>query len=87
VRPPDEKIIRKRYEQFGGTGSMEKRHSTGQPRRCDEDVNCVRQARRSRSRAELQLPQTSVCRILRKSLRRKPHKLLIVGNLQHVGNS
>ncbi|KDR23208.1 hypothetical protein L798_07109 [Zootermopsis nevadensis] len=44
VRPPDDKSIRKWHEQFRETGSVEKRHSTGWPRRYDEDVNSVRQA-------------------------------------------
>jgi transposase len=42
--PPDDKSIRRWYRQFRGTGSVEKRYSTGRPRRSDEDVDHVMQA-------------------------------------------
>jgi hypothetical protein len=69
-------------------GIIEKRHSTGWPRRCDEDEDCVRQAfmwspKKSISQvsAELQILQMTVCRILWKSPCLKPYKLLIIQKL------
>jgi hypothetical protein len=88
MRPPDDKSIRRGYEQFRGTGRVEKIHYTGQPRICDEDVDHVRQAfvwspKKSISQAisELQKLQTSVHRIIQKSLHLKPYKLQVIQKL------
>jgi hypothetical protein len=86
VRPPDDKIIRRWYEQVWETGSVG--HSTGQTRRPDEDMDLVRQAfililkkSISKASAQLHMLQRSVHRILRNSLRLKPYKLQAVQKL------
>jgi hypothetical protein len=84
VRSPDDKYIRRWYEQFGGTGSVGKCILLGGL----GDVDRVRQAfvrsrKKSISRASvgLQIRQTTVHRILRKSLNLKPYKLLVIPEL------
>jgi hypothetical protein len=59
--------LKKGYEQFRGTSSVEERHSIGWPRRSDVDVDSVRQAfirspekSISQASAELQMPLTIV---------------------------
>jgi hypothetical protein len=41
VRSPDDKRIKRWYEQFRETGSVEKRHCAECPRRFQEGVDCV----------------------------------------------
>lgn len=59
------------YKQFKETGNVERRHSTGQPRRFDEDVDRVRQVLTwsqkksiSQTSTELQMPQVTAHKIL-----------------------
>jgi hypothetical protein len=85
VRPPYINGIMRWYEQFREIGSVGKIYSTGQPRRSDEDVDCVRHAFTwslkqsiSWASAQLQMLQTTVHRILRKSQCFKPYKLQVV---------
>jgi hypothetical protein len=83
-----DRSTRRWCDQLGETGSAKKRHSTGRPRRPDEDANLVwqtfvRSLKKSnfRASAELQMLQTTVHRILRKSLRLKSYKLQVVQKL------
>jgi hypothetical protein len=42
VSPPEDKNIRKWYEEFRETGIVENRHSAEWLSQSDEDVDCVR---------------------------------------------
>jgi transposase len=72
VRPPDDKSVTRWCEQLRESGSVEKNtFYTGRPKRCDEDVDRVKEAfilspkkSISLASAELLTPITAVHRIL-----------------------
>jgi hypothetical protein len=87
VRPLDEKIIRKWYEQCRESSSVEKGHATGQSRRCGEEVIMLERLPNGvprsvfQANAELQMLQTATRRILWKSQHLKPYKLQVAQKL------
>lgn len=87
--PPDGRSIRKWYTQFRDSGCICKRKSTGRPSTGEETVERVRtcfvrspQKSTYRGATELQLPQKTVWRILRKRLQMKPYHLQLVQALK-----
>jgi transposase len=80
--PPSRKNIYRWYNQFEEAGSVCKRRNTGRPRVSDADVDRIREAFKGgpqkstyRASRQLQLPQKTVWRVLRKRLVVKPYKL------------
>jgi transposase len=83
--PPSRKNIYRWYSQFEETGSVCKRRSTGRPRVSDADVDRTREDFKAspqkstyRASRQLQLPQKTVWRVLRKRLVITPYKLQMV---------
>lgn len=79
---PDDKAIRRWFNQFRETGNVEKKHSTGRPRTSEENVerirqSCVRSPKKSIARRslELQIPKTTIQNILHKRLRLHAYKI------------
>ena len=75
VSPPDRKDILRWYRQFVETGCLYKGKSPGRPRVMEESVERIRSAflrspRKStrRTSRELQMPQSTVWKVLRKGL-------------------
>lgn len=87
--PPDVKSIKRWYEKFKETGSVEDLPRSGRPSVSEATVDRVRQSfQRSPSKStrqasrELQIPQASVVKILHKRLRLHAYKVQIVQALQ-----
>ncbi|GBM18385.1 hypothetical protein AVEN_72729-1 [Araneus ventricosus] len=88
-RNPDTKSITRWYEKFKETGSVTDLPRSGRPSVSEATVELVRQSfQRSPTKStrqalrELQIPQTSLVRILHKRLRLHAHKVQIVQDLQ-----
>ncbi|GBM20966.1 hypothetical protein AVEN_253750-1 [Araneus ventricosus] len=86
---PDTKSIKRWYEKFKETGSVTDLPRIGRPSANEATVELVRQSfQRSPTKStrqasrELQIPQTSLFKILHKRLRLKAYKVLIVQDLQ-----
>lgn len=82
ISPPGRKDILRWYRQFVETGCLCKGKSPGRPRVMEESVGLIQSAflgspRKSTRRAshELQVPQSTVWKVLRKGLNMKPYKL------------
>ncbi|GBN21663.1 hypothetical protein AVEN_87055-1, partial [Araneus ventricosus] len=87
--PPDAKSIKRWYEKFKETGSVTDLPRNGRPSVSEATVELVRQSlqwspTKSTRQAshELQIPQTSLVRILHKRLRLQAYKVQIVQDLQ-----
>lgn len=83
--PPTAKSIRRWYAQFTASGCLCKGKSTGRPKVCEETVERVRESfarspQKSTNRAsrELNIPQPTVWKILRKRLKLKPYRLQLL---------
>lgn len=92
VDPPTAQSIRRWYKQFSDTGCLCKGKSSGRPRVSNEDVERIRQSftrspQKSTRRAgrELNIPSTSVWRVLRRRLRFKPYRIQLLQAL-HEGD-
>ncbi|GBM91196.1 hypothetical protein AVEN_184532-1 [Araneus ventricosus] len=87
--PPDTKSIKRWYEKFKETGSVTDLPRSVRPSVSEATVELVRQSfHRSPTKStrqasrELQIPQTSLVRILHKRLRLHAYKVHIVQDLQ-----
>jgi transposase len=87
--PPTRKSIYDWHRKFEATGCLCKGKSPGRPRVSEENVQRIRQAflrspKKSIPKAsrELQIPQTTVWKVLRKHLRLKQYKLQLVQALK-----
>lgn len=87
--PPTGKTIRTWYEKFRDTGCICKRKSTGRPSAEEETVDRVRasfvrspQKSTYRAARELEIPQKTVWRILRKRLQMKSYRLQLLHALR-----
>ena len=83
--PPSANTIRRWYQQFLTTGCLCKGKSTGRPAVSEETVERVRmsftrspQKSTSRASRELNIPQQTVWKILRKRLKMKPYRLQLL---------
>lgn len=85
VKLPDRWCIKRWYKQFTENGCLCKGKSSGRPRTSDENVARIQQAfvrspgkSTRRGSRELQIPQSTVWRVLRKRLVMKPYRLTLV---------
>lgn len=85
VKPPDRWCIKRWYKQFTENGCLCKGKSSGRPRTSDENVARIQQAfvrspgkSTRRASRELEIPQSTVWRVLRKRLAMKPYRLKLV---------
>lgn len=91
--PPHENNIRRWFNQFKETGSVLKQKSPGRPPVSDENVERIRQsavrspkksiARRS---LELQIPKTTIHKVLRKRLQLYAYKIQLLQELKPTDN-
>lgn len=87
--PPGKKSVYDWHKKFKNTGSLFKSKSSGRPSLVEQRVHRIQAAiqrspKKSTSRlgVELQIPQSSVWRILRKRLRMKPYRLQLLQQLR-----
>lgn len=83
-KAPDDKAIRRWFNQFRDTGSVLKGHSPGRPKTSEDTVenirqSCVRSPKKSLARRSLQLnlPKSTVYTVMRKRLRLHAYKIQI----------
>lgn len=88
TEPPGHQSILRWYRQFRDTGCLCKGKSTGRPSVSDETVDRVRECyvrspKKSTTRAsrELDIPQQTIWKILRKRLRMKPYRIKLLQKL------
>lgn len=87
--PPSRPSIRKWYNNLMQTGGVDVKHHTGRPRTSEEDTERIRlsfqrspqKSVRTASR-ELQIPRSTVHRVLRKRLSLYPYRLQLIQALQ-----
>lgn len=89
IDAPTAQSIRRWYKQFEETGCLCKGKSTGRPRVSDDNVERIRESfQRSpckstnRASRELEIPQTTVWRVLRRRLTMKPYRLQLLQALK-----
>lgn len=91
VQSPDRWCIKRWYKQFTENGCLCKGKSSGRPRTSDENVHRIQEAFRSRpiksthqASRELQIPQPTIWRVLRRRLLMKPYRLKLVQALSEA---
>lgn len=88
---PDDKAIRRWFNQFRDTGSVLKGHSPGRPKTSDDKVeeirqSCIRSPKKSIVRRSLQLnvPKSTLHDVVRKRLRLRAYKIQLRHQIKPV---